>query len=362
MRLLPVHMLQQGMKIGKKIYSEEGLILLAEGVELTSSIIRRLGELDIGYVYIQDALTEDIEIPEVLHEETRRKALQTIRTNFQNLSRTSVISKGGHHLGKSFSGMMDSILDDLGSQDVSMIMLTDMNMTDHYLYKHSLNVCVYTLILGIAYGYSRDQLYILGMGALLHDIGKTQTSQRLLLKPSKLSDEEFQQMKAHTEIGFKILKDEPNIPLLSAHCALQHHERLNGTGYPQGLKGSEIHEYAQWLGLTDSYDAMTSHRVYRPAMLPHQVMEVMYAGSGTLYDQQKLALFRDKVAIYPPGMSVKLSTGETGVVSKIDINMPQRPVVRIMTNSSGELHTAPYDLDLTQVLSVVITHVGDSES
>jgi hypothetical protein len=91
-------------------------------------------------------------------------------------------------------------------------------------------------------------------------------------------------------------------------------------------------------------------------------MEVMYAGSGTLYDQKKLELFRDKVAIYPPGMSVKLSTGETGVVSKIDSSMPQRPVVRVMTNSSGELYEAPYDLDLTQVLSVVVTHVGDIES
>jgi len=360
LRLVPVQKLKEGMKLGKKIYSADGVTLLAVGVELTNNLIRRLMGIGIDYVYIQDELTEDIVIPEVLHEETRRKALRTIQSSFQKISESSMTSRGigGYrHLGRDFSVVMQSILDDLNSQEVTMIMLMDMNQTDHYLYRHSLNVCIYTLILGAASGLSHEQLKVLGIGSLLHDIGKTQIPLEVLLKPERLDDKEFEQIKSHTELGFKILKDEPDIPLLAAHCALQHHERLNGTGYPRGLKGSEIHEFAQWLGMADSYDAMTSHRVYKKAMLPHQAMEILYGGSGTMFDQRKLQVFRDKVAIYPPGMSVKLSSGETGVVSRIDPSIPQRPVVRVLTNEFGEALKAPYDMDLTQLLSIVITQV-----
>ncbi|OAB43228.1 HD-GYP domain-containing protein [Paenibacillus glacialis] len=360
MRLVPVQMLKEGMKLGKKIYSADGVTLLAEGVELTNNLIRRLKGISIDYVYIQDLLTEDIVIPEVLHEETRRKALYTIQSSFKKISESTATgnSIGGYrHLGKDFSNVMQSILDDLNSQEVTMIMLMDMNLTDHYLYRHSLNVCIYTLILGAASGLSYEQLKVLGIGSLLHDIGKTQIPIKILMKPERLDEKEFEQIKSHTELGFKILKDEPGIPLLAAHCALQHHERLNGTGYPRGLKGSEIHEFAQWLGMADSYDAMTSHRVYKQAMLPHQAMDLLYGGSGILFDQMKLQVFRDKVAIYPPGMSVKLSSGETGVVSRIHPSIPQRPVVRILTNEYGEALKAPYDMDLTLSLSIVITQV-----
>lgn len=361
MRLVPVRKLQEGMRIGKKIYNDEGVVLLADGVELTVPLIRRLVELDIGYVYIEDEQTEGIVIPELLHEDTRREALQNIRKNFQRLSGTSKIAKGYFHLGKDFTRVMEAILKDVSRQEDSMILLMDMNTADHYLYKHSLNVCVYSLVLGIASGYPEDRLMQLGLGALLHDIGKTQIPQRVLSKPQKLTDDEFRVMKAHAEIGYKILKDEPNIPLLAAHCAFQHHERLNGSGYPRGVQGKEIHEYAQWVALADSYDAMTSHRVYRPAMLPHQAVEVLYAGSGTLYDQKKLELFRDKVAIYPPGLTVKLNTGETGVVSRIHSSTPHRPVIRILSDAEGRNLKAPYEIDLARKLSVILTEVDDAD-
>lgn len=362
MRLVPVRKLQEGMRIGKKIYNDEGVILLADGVGLTVPLIRRLVELDIGYVYIEDDQTEGIVIPEMLHEDTRRQALQNIRKNFQRLSESSKMTKGYFHLGKDFIRVMEAILNDVSRQEDSMILLMDMNTADHYLYKHSLNVCVYSLVLGIASGYPEHQLMQLGLGALLHDIGKTQIPQKVLGKPQKLTDEEFKVMKAHAEIGYKILKDEPNIPLLAAHCAFQHHERLNGSGYPRGVQGKDIHEYAQWVALADSYDAMTSHRVYRPAMLPHQAVEVLYAGSGTLYDQKKLELFRDKVAIYPPGLTVKLSTGETGVVSRIHASTPHRPVIRILADAEGQSLQAPYEIDLARMLSVIITEVDSADA
>ncbi|WP_235949832.1 HD-GYP domain-containing protein [Paenibacillus apii] len=358
MRLVPVNRLQEGMKLGKKIYNDEGLVLLADGVELTGPLIGRLARMDIGYVYVHDSLTEDVDIPTMLHDETRNQALKAIRTQFQDMSNSSGIRKGFYHLDKKFSNIMDSILDDMSSQEDPMIMLHDMHTTDNYLYVHSLNVCLYTLVLGIAHGYSSSDLKVLGLGSLLHDIGKTQIPIKIVQKPGMLSDEEFRHMQAHTDIGFKILKEEPNIPLLAAHCAYQHHERINGSGYPRGIRGPEIHEYAKWIGVADSYDAMTSNRVYKKALLPHQAVEALYVGSGTLYEQNQLEIFRDRVAIYPIGLNVKLSTGETGVVVSIDPSLPHRPVVRVIEGPEGEKVT-PYEIDLRKVLSVVISDMTE---
>lgn len=360
MRLIPISLLKPGMVLGKKIYSNEGLILLAEGVKLTDSLIRRLGGLDLSYIYIEDAKTEDIIIPDMLTEQTRLQAIRSIRTGFKNLEERPKVKGSFLHLGKTFSGMMENMMDEISSVNESMVLLTDMNTNDYNLYQHSLNVCLYTMVLGISYGYSREEIRTLGLGALLHDIGKTRIAMSLIQKPGRLTDAEFREVQKHTEIGFQILKDEPNIPLLSAHCALQHHERLDGSGYPRGLEGSEIHEYAKWIAITDSYDAMTTHRVYKPAMLPHQAVEMMYAGSGTLYEQKFLAMFRDRVAIYPPGMTVRLSTGETGVVSKINNNVPHRPFIRILNNSYGEELSVPYEIDLSESLAVMISGTGQT--
>ncbi|ASA20133.1 HD-GYP domain-containing protein [Paenibacillus donghaensis] len=358
MRLVSVNQLQAGMKLAKKIYNDDGMILLADGVELTDTLIKRLARIDIGYIYIEDSLTDDVIITGMLEDETRNQALKVIRSEFQQMSGASGITKGFYHLDKKFSRLMDSILDDISSQEDPMIMLLDMHTTDSYLYVHSLNVCLYTLVLGIAYGYSKEELRVIGLGALLHDIGKTQIPVKIVQKPGMLSDEEFHHMQAHTEIGYRILKEEPNIPLLAAHCAFQHHERIDGSGYPRGLKGPQIHEYAKWLGVADSYDAMTSNRIYKRAMLPHQAVEALYVGSGTLYEQKQLELFRDRVAIYPLGLTVKLSTGESGVVVRIDPTIPHRPVVRVLNGVEGEA-VVPFEYDLRTALSIVIADVAD---
>jgi HD-GYP domain-containing protein (c-di-GMP phosphodiesterase class II) len=254
---------------------------------------------------------------------------------------------------------MTMIIDDLSSHKDAMIMLTNMSVTDNYLYQHSLNVCIYTTMLAMALGYSRDELMTIGLGSLLHDIGKTQIPSGILKKKGDLTDHEFEIIKRHAEFGFQLLKDEPNIPLLAAHCALQHHERLDGSGYPRGIKGNEIHKYARLIGITDSYDAMTTHRAYRSAMLPHQALEILFTGSGTLYEKKMIEMFRDKIAIYPIGVTVRISTGESGVVVDLNATAPMRPIVRILQDADGRELKEPYEIDLSKKLNVMITDVND---
>lgn len=359
MRMMPISLCRPGMKLAKKIFNDDGVVLLAEGVELTSTLIRRLGDCGIGFLYIQDPRTADVIIPEVLSDETQKRSMQTIRTVFREFIDQPAKRKTPSYpyVGRALKQVMHSIMDDLSRNKDAMIMTLNLQTVDHYLYAHSLNVCVYATLLGMAHGYSQDQLLTLGLGALLHDIGKTQISMQILQKPGMLTAYEFEEMKRHAERGFYLLKDEPNIPLLAAHCAYQHHERLNGSGYPRGIKGSEIHEYAKWIAIVDSYEAMTGQRVYRDSMLPHQAVEALYAGSGTLYDTYMLKMFRDKVAIYPIGVTVELSTGETAVVVDINSSYMQRPIVRVITDHDGHELTEPFDLDLSKQLSIVITKV-----
>lgn len=361
MRLLPIQFCKPGMRLAKKIFSQDGLVLLGENVELTSRLLTRLEQNGIQYIYIADPRTDDIEIPEIISEDTIRYALHEIKQSFRELMDRPKKRKGSvqPYVAQPFKSVMNRIIEDLAGHRDAMIMLMNMGSVDHYLYQHSLNVCVYTTLLGMAHGYSQDELMTLGMGALLHDVGKTQISTNVLMKPDKLSDSEFEHMKQHAKIGYELLKDEPNIPLLVAHCAFQHHERLDGSGYPRGIKGDEIHEYAKWIGLVDSYDAMTTTRIYRDPVLPHQAIEVLYAGTGTLYEQYMVQMFRDKVAIYPLGISVKLNSGETGVVVDFNSSYPHRPVVRVLYNEAGEELKVPYEVDLSKHLSAMIVSVNE---
>ena len=358
MRLLSIGQVKPGMKLGKRIYNEEGLTLLAEGAELTASILRRLERLGVDMLYIQDQLTDDIVPPEMISDETKRQAIKQIRTVYRSMMNDTMGRMSYPHLGYSFRKMTEEILNDLGSREDVLIMLGDIHTTDHYLYTHSFNVCLYTLTLGMAAGYSREDLFTLGMGAMLHDIGKTRIEPKVLLKPGKLSDDEFSEMKRHTELGYAILKDEPFVPLLAAHCAFQHHERLDGSGYPRGIRDGEIHDFAKWIAITDSYDAMTTNRVYRRGMLPHQAVDILYGGSCTQYDQRKLEIFRDKVALYPVGLTVKLSSGETGVVTSVPSKTPNRPIVRIIEDAEGG-SVQPYEVDLSQHLSTMVERIAD---
>jgi HD-GYP domain-containing protein (c-di-GMP phosphodiesterase class II) len=359
MRLLPIQMCRAGMRLGKNIFNEEGLILLKENVELSDKLITRLMRYGIDNVYIQDPRTDDIEIQDVISDETRNFAVKQIRSTFRRLMDDPTRkTTHQHHLGKDFRNLITLVIDDISKNKDAMIMLTQMHQTDHYLYQHSLNVCVYATMLGISAGYTEDKLMVLGLGAVLHDIGKVRVPIDILNKPSKLTQEEFIVIKKHADWGYKLLKDEPNIPLIAAHCAFQHHERWDGSGYPRGIAGDDIHEFARWIGLVDSYDAMTTHRCYRPTLLPHQAMEMLFIGSGILFEQDKIALFRDKVAIYPLGITVGLSTGETGVVVDINTKTPHRPVVRILQDADGQELTVPYEVDLSKQLSLMISNVN----
>ncbi|RSL34122.1 HD-GYP domain-containing protein [Salibacterium salarium] len=356
MKLKRVDALESNDKLGKALLNDDGKVLLNKGVGLSPRLIKRLNENHIKYVYIEDSETDDIVVEQPLSDETRVKALQTMKEEFTVIGKDEKLATSlrAEKVSENFTNVVDMVLDDVKGHSEAVSLLSDVMLFDSYIFSHSLQVTIYSLRLAMELGYSDKQLREIGLGAILHDVGKMKLPEEILNKRGKLTEDEFKEIKKHPENGYYILKDMPNVPLLAAHCALQHHERLDGSGYPSGLTDKEMHDYAKVISVADVFDAVTSHRVYRSAMLPSQGLEILYSGAGTLFDYEKVAAFQKVVALYPSGMKIDLSDGSKGVVVKQNKNLPHRPVVRV-TEENGETVSEPYDIDLLFKTNITIT-------
>ncbi|WP_071460581.1 HD-GYP domain-containing protein [Bacillus massilinigeriensis] len=355
MRLIATSEANLGSTLGKAIYNDNGQILLNKGAALTAGIIARLIGFGIDYIYIEDPDTADIISANPVSEELRVAAYNTIQTTFQQLEGNFNVSPAIvlENSAKEFKLLIRSLIKELTGSKELLNLLSDIIIHDNYIFTHSLNVTLYTLAIGLEMKLSERDLEVLGVGAMLHDVGKMNIPHEVLMKPGRLTEDEFKVIQEHAEKGFEILRNVEGLPLLAAHCAFQHHERLDGTGYPRGLKGQEIHLFGRILGVADVFDAVTSNRVYRAAMLPHEGLEVLYAGYGTKYDSHVIDAFKRAVVIYPAGLSVELNNGCSGVVSSQHKGSNGRPVVRILQENGRRVQ--PYELDLRQHASILIT-------
>lgn len=354
MRLVAVRSITQGDKLGKTIRNNKGQVLLSEGVELTERIIKRLLEFGINYVYIKDERTEDIIVKDAISDELRVEATTTIETIFSDLQKDLHKNKSLiiEEASKSLITLIRRLLTEIKSDQKLLTLLTDVFIYDNYIFSHSLNVTLYSLSIGQKLKLAPRNLEILGLGAMLHDVGKLKVNPEIIMKPGKLTEEEFEEVKHHSEYGFKILKEVQTLSLLTAHCAYQHHERMDGSGYPRGITGDNIHLFGKIIGVADVFDAVTSNRVYRKAMLPHEGLEILYAGSGKLFESSIISTFRSAVAIYPVGITVKLNDGRVGIVVKQNVGFSDRPIIRIIEEHN--LQVTPYEVDLSKQLHLVV--------
>ncbi|MBU9712992.1 HD-GYP domain-containing protein [Evansella tamaricis] len=354
MKLRSVQSLQVKDVLAKAIYNEQGQVLLNHGVSLSEGMIKRLKQKGISFVYIDDSDTSDIYVDDVVKDSTRQESIKTIRENFETISKLNNMGKSidVDKLSPSFSKVVKNILTDIQGHKQAVSMLSDVFCYDSYIFHHSLNVTVYSLAFGKKYGLNEKQLHELGMGAILHDVGKIAVPVEVLNKQGKLTEEEFKLIQEHSTIGFDLLRRSSTISLLTAHCAYQHHERMDGSGYPRGLKGKDIHLYAKLIGIADVFDAVTGNRVYRKARLPHEALEILYAGANTLFDKGMVETFAKTVALYPIGLEVTLSDGKVGIVSKHNGEMTARPVVRVLKEDGEKVQ--PYEINLMEKLDVTI--------
>ena len=358
MRLISCNALKEGMIIGKTIWNEAGHPLLQKDAKVNARIIQRLKQLNIQYVYIDDRLSKNIEVEETVSPAVRHETIQHIRHSFEEVK--NIGTKAGSYILDQQSKAIGSLIDDLlktilESEEVVTI-LTDVYLNDEYLYQHSFQVTLYSLAIAKEMGYSHEDLRTIGMGAMLHDIGKVLVPSDILLKDAPLTEEEYTEIKQHTRYGFDILRNLHSISLLIAHCAFQHHERLDGSGYPRGLLAPEIHPFAKIIAVADVFDAVTTNRVYRSKMHPAQGIHLIEADSGIKFDRDVVEALKRSVVHYPNGTVVVLSAGLRGVVCRQEKLQPARPWVRIFEKDNVVLN-ATYEISLAQYDNIEIIQI-----
>ncbi len=353
MRLVNTRYVEEGSILARQVINPAGKVLLQAGVRVTASYLSRLQSMGYDVLFIQDDRLEDVEFHIAITARTREVAYKTI----ENVSKYISSPESCLQVDNIRLTIQEMINDLLYSSDV-LGNLTEIQGFDDYTYHHSVNTTIIALILGIASGYSEQKLIELGMGVLMHDIGKIKIPEEILNKKTPLTEEEFREIKQHAIYGFDILRKNNDLSLLSSHVAFQHHEKFDGSGYPRGLKGSEIHEYGKLAAVADVYEALTSKRVYRRAVDPNEAYEYIISQSNSHFDPQILEIFQRHIAVYPSGTGIILSNGQRGNVLKQNSAFANRPFVRIFYQDEDAL-TTPIDYNLADHPSLMIIAVDN---
>ena len=343
MRFVPLSDVQEGMALGRTLYGANGEILLSKGTVLKDKFIRRIHDLQYNGIYIEDDVSEGMDINELVDPEVKQKAVKVMKTAFHR------IEKGLNHTEtskKEIQAIVDTILEDIMSNKDIIVNIIDLKMYDDYTFHHSTNVAILATVLGIACKLNKKDLYELCMAGILHDIGKVTVPDHILNKKEKLTDEEWQEMQKHAENGYRILKEKFQLPTKAYIGVLQHHERYDGTGYPHGKKGRDISLFGRILNIADVYDALTSDRPYRKGWPPAEALEFLMGNGGVHFDPHLVQIFYQKISPYPVGTVVCLSNNKKGIVKKNCEGLGLRPLVRIIQEDNQKV--SPYDIDLSQ--------------
>jgi len=349
MRLVLTENLKEDMELAKPIY-ENGNVLLNIGVKNLYKYKKKLLEMGIKHLYIEDKYSYNIEINEAIKDSTRRNGKRIVANTFDK------IKNGFLDLNtQELKGVVEDITDELVLNEDVLLNLVSLKSTSNYTYEHSVNVSVICIALGKMLGYSKNELYKLGMGGMLHDVGKTLVPAEILNKPARLTDYEYQVMKNHPELGFNYLQQIESISPLSRIVVYSHHERVDGSGYPRGLKEDEIHEFARVAAIADVFDALTSDRVYRDRWPTYKAAEYIMNHTEELFDYQLVKKFLPQVSFYPNGSEVILSSGYRAVVKDQNVGFPTRPVLRLIEDDEG--NELDKELDLLKHMNIVITKV-----
>lgn len=348
MRLLSIDNVKEGLRVARNIFSAEGHILLTEGMPLTAGYIERLRELGVASLYIIDEQIGRIEVEELVTVQTRIHATKIVKETMAN-----IVNDHGWDSGK-VAETVNQMMEELLANRHIVYSLVDVRAMNDYTFSHSIAVCILALMVGTMANFGYHKLKELGIGAILHDIGKVFVSDRILNKPGPLTPMEYLEVQKHTIFGYESLNNHDQIPKVSAHVAWQHHENFDGTGYPRGLKEHMIHEFARIVSIADVFDALSTDRIYRKRFLPYETIEFIRDKGKGRFDPEFSKIFLQRVAPFPVGSTVLLNTGEKAVVVKISKEFPARPQVKVIFNKTGESLPDPVDIDLKTDLTVFI--------
>jgi len=240
--------------------------------------------------------------------------------------------------------MTESILRNGGA----LLSLTRVKNKDDYTFMHSVSVCALLVAFCRATDMDAATIQLAGVGGLLHDIGKVKVPDKILNKPGRLTEDEFKVMKCHVVESKKILSETDGITETSIQVAAQHHERHDGSGYPEGLKGEAISHMGQMAAICDVYDAITSTRCYHQGMVPHEALRKIFEWSKFHFNPNLVQAFLRTIGIYPVGTLVLLESGRIGVVTEQSESNLLQPAIKVFFDTKKKSYLEPEKVDLAK--------------
>lgn len=336
MQLLAVDELREGMVLAQDVVSDAFVSIVTESTIVTKEIIEKLTRLDIEFVYVHSEMVSNEETtfaeseptfdrpdgPEALNYNFN-KTVEKIKNIFNDLK------FGVADVQREMDGALEPLLEGILHNNNILANLRLMKYDDDYTLKHSVNVGLLAGMIGKWYGLSDDKVAELSLAGTLHDVGKSKIPRYILNKPGELTAQEFGIAQQHVVYGYEILKDTKAFSEELCEGVLYHHERFNGKGYPQGLKGKSIPLYARIIAVADVFDALTNDKVYKGKISPFMAADVIKSLSFEELDPEISNLFLKKIAEFYVGNKVLLTTGEEGEVIYLNKFNLTKPLIQV---------------------------------
>lgn len=270
-----------------------------------------------------------------------RRSKQAVISMFEEARMGNTVEVGGAKL------LVEEIADSVSRNPGALISLARLKTADDYTYLHSVAVCAMMVALAKQLGLDETQTRAAGLAGLLHDLGKAVMPMDVLNKPGKLTDAEFSIIKSHPVEGHKMLLGGVNVDPVAIEVCLYHHEKMDGSGYPDGLKGDQISLWARMGAVCDVYDAITSDRPYKSGWDPALSLRKMAEWTKGHFDPKVFQAFVKAMGIYPVGSLVRLSSGRIGVVMEQTVKSLTVPRVKVFFSTKTDMRILPEIIDLS---------------
>lgn len=350
------------MRIDQAIVDKTGRAMIEKGAYLDDFQIEYLLEKGVGGIYIQEGKPDDdeteLQIPQYTKEVIEKERVEDRAKVHISESVKKRVGEGVQFLysntdSENFAETTENVTDELMKaifdNDAVAVDIGMLKVSDEYTFKHSVDVATMAMIIGRQYGLNREEVHEIGVAGLLHDVGKSKIPTEVLNKPARLTDEEFALMKQHSLFGFQILKERDQFSEGIMLGVLQHHEKLNGRGYPLGVTGEKIHKYAKIISVADVYDALVTERPYKSGFPKNEAVEMIMAMTGEL-DIDAMRSFLATVILYPVDSIVTLSNGEKAKVVENSHENAMRP--KVVGLKSGKIYNLAEDIKCASIMIV----------
>ena len=319
MKKMSINNLKMGTALARDIFTFDGQLLLVKGTVITQEHLDGFRNRGVTDLYVMESSRR--EENEQAFAEAYTQSIGVVKTFMTEAKLGSPLSVG------EITDTTDLLYSQVFDQNDLFRQMRLMKDKDDYLFTHSINVSLLCILIGRWLKHDKETIRKLGIAGLIHDIGKVLIDDGILNKPDAFSDQEYEEMKKHTTLGYEILMAS-EIENEIALAALMHHERLDGSGYPNRTKGTG-NLFASAVAVADVYDAITSTRVYSTKSSPFTAAEILWEESFGHLDPRISKIFYDKVTNFYVGNQVKLSDGRTGLVVFINPSQPTKPIVQI---------------------------------